>query len=222
MATITIPRFRTARRLVMWMERNWHAFINAGVETRLPPDREQVFFTTKKEKPEEVATCVARYAGWAGKLSPEIENLLRAHGDSLCSYIRGLASREQEIPQDLMDSLAGDSANLYRLSKDIGRLPKHLEDTIDHPRWAFLYAKEVLRGRLPRGLEDVFFKDAYFAAKYAFEVIRGFAPVKLPEELHAFMIMKSFEEPDNEHIRTYMEASESDPDKVGNTENKVR
>jgi len=222
METITIPKFRTARRLVMWMERNWHVFSNAGLEPRLPPDREQVFLKTKKEKPEEVAACIARYAGWAGRLSPEIENLLRVHGDSLCAYVRCLKSRDQEAPQDLVDSLAGDSANLYRLAKDIGRLPKHLEDTIDNPRYAFLYAKEVLRGRLPRNLEDVFFKDAYFAARYAFEIIRGFAPVKLPEELHAFMIMKSFEEPDNDHIRTYMEASESDPDKVGNTDGKVR
>jgi hypothetical protein len=222
METITVPKFRSCKRLVQWMERNWHKFINAGVQARLSPERERVFLTTKKEQPNDVAACVASYAHYVGRLPEEIENLLRGHGDSLCNYIRIVRGKDQEVPQDLFDSLAGDSRNLYRIAKDCGRLPKHLEDTIADPRYAFMYAKEVLRGRLPRNIEDVFFKDAYFAAKYAFEVIRGFAPVKLPEELHAFMIMKSFEQPDNEYIRTYMEASESDPDRVGNTDNKVR
>jgi len=216
--TIKIPKFRTVRRLVMWMERNWHRI---GWH-RLPREREQVFFTTKGESPENVASCLARYSHWSGKLESDLEELLKPHRDSVLDYIRVVVGMEQEASESLMLSLSGDSRNLYRLGKVVGRLPQTLEDTISEPKFAFLYAKEVLCGRLPRHLEDVFFKDAYFAAKYAFEVIRGFSPVRLPDELHAFMIMKSFEEPDNENIRAYMEAAESDPDKVGNADIKVR
>lgn len=215
--TLKIPKFRTARRLVGWMEQNWHRLNPC----RLPGDREEVFFKTKKESPQELAGLVAIYSNRVGKLEPRLEELLKANKDSVIAYIQALRSREQKVSQDLMDSLAGDSRNLYRLGKLQGRLPQHLEDTIVDPRFAFMYSKEVLRGRLPSHLEDVFFKDTYYAAKYAFEVIRGFAPVRLPEGLHAFMVMASFEDPDDDNIRAYMEASESDPNKVGNAGVKV-
>jgi hypothetical protein len=215
MSQIKIPKFRTCRRLVLWMERNWNLL---GVEDRrLPAEHEQVFFKSKREKPEEIAASVARYSWWAGALGKQIESLLVGHNDSVITYIRSLRSKECEIDPDLISTLAGDSKNLYRLSKSTGRLPANLEDTISDPRWAFMYAKEVLLGRLPRHLEDVFFKDTAYAAKYAFEVIRGFSPVKLPDELHAFMVMKSFEDPEDEDIRDYILASENSPDKVGNS-----
>lgn len=216
--TVSFPKFRSARRLVQWMERNWHR-LNG---TRLPPDSERVFFRTKKETPQDVAACVARYSSWVGSLGPELESLLVHSKDSVAQYIRSVHNRDGEYGESLLGVLAGDSRNLHRVSKDIGRLPEGLERTITDPRYAFLYAKEVLRGRLPLEMESAFFGDAYYAAKYAFEVIRGFAPCRLPEELHTFMVMKSFEEPDNEHIRTYMEAAESDPNRVGNSDDMVK
>lgn len=221
--TVQIPRFRSARRLVEWMERNWYRWVSEGQRPRLPPDRERVFLRTKKERPEEVAACVARYSGWAGRLSPEVEEVLRPHRDSLVAYLKNVHHVGDEIPLRLLDDLKGDNRSMWRVAKSIGRLPEHLEDTMGEgeAKYAFLYAKEVLRGRLPRHLEDVFFKDVHHAAKYAFEVIRGFSSVKLPDELHAFMVMKSFENPEDEDIRAYMDASESDPSKVGNTTNKV-
>lgn len=221
MSTTTIPKFRSTKRLIQWMERHWHEFVQDGQVPRLPPDRERIFLKTKKEQPQEVAACLARYAGWAGRLDAEYESVMRPFKDSLFNYLRILRNKEIEVPQDLLDELAGDSRNLYRWSKVIeGRLPTHLEDTISEPKYAYLYAKEILLGRLPRHLEDVFFKDVYYAAKYAFEVIRGFASVRLPDKLHTFMIMKSFEDPSNENIRTYVKAAESDPNRVGNSEDK--
>jgi hypothetical protein len=215
--TLHIPRFRTAKRLVHWMEFNWTRVDGR----RLPLDREQVFLKTKKEEPREVAACVAKYAGWAGAL-PEFERLLLGHNDSVILYLRAVRNRGGEASEFLVDSLAGDSRNLYRWSKEVGRLPSHLEDTMTEPRHLFLYAKEVLRGRLPSHLEAGFFGDSYHLGRYAFDIIRGFAPVRLPEELHNCMVMKSFEEPDNEDIRAYMEACESDPNKMGNSEDRVR
>jgi hypothetical protein len=87
---------------------------------------------------------------------------------------------------------------------------------MDDPRFCFTYSKEVLKGRLPSHLESVFFKDSYIASRYAFEVIRGFSSVRLPEELHNFMVMKSFEDPENKYVKSYIEASENDPSKTGN------
>ena len=216
--TVSSPKFRSAKRLVAWMERNWHRLHGS----RLPSDSERVFFRTKKETPQEVASCVARYSGWVGSLGPDLEALLVHNKDSVAHYIRSVHGKDGEYGESLLGVLAGDSRNLYRVAKDIGRLPEELERTITEPRYAFMYAKDVLRGRLPSEMEHVLFGDSYHAAKYAFEVIRGFAPCRLPDELHTFMVMKSFEEPDNEHIRAYMEASESDPNRVGNTNEKVK
>lgn len=217
--TIKVPKFRSAKRLVHWMERNWHKWASNMERPRLPPDRERVFFTTKKEKPEEVANCIARYSHWAGRLSPELESLLSVCRESLVTYLKNVHYKEDEFPIHLLDHLKGDNRNLWRIAKDIGRLPTHLEDSmfVGEPKFAFLYAKEVLRGRLPGHLEDVFFKDAHYAAKYAFEVIRGFSSVMLPESLHAFMVMKSYENPNDEDIRAYMDAAQNDPSKIGNS-----
>jgi hypothetical protein len=199
------------------MEFNWTRLEGR----RLPSDREQVFLRTKKEEPREVAACVAKYAGWVGPV-PEFERLLLGHNDSVLVYLRAVRNRGGEASEFLVDSLAGDSRNLYRWSNEVGRLPTHLEDTISEPRFLFLYAKEILCGRLPSHLEAGFFGDSYHLGRYAFDIIRGFAPVRLPEELHNCMVMKSFEEPDNEHIRAYMDACESDPNMVGNSDSKVR
>jgi len=220
MSTIKVPKFRSCRRLVEWMEKNWHSFVSAGLPARLDPEREQVFLRSK-ESSGEVAACLARYAGWAGRLPPFLESLLVHHQDHLVSYIRTLHSRKVEFEVELMDPLAGNSRGLYMVSKTMGRLPEHLEKTISDPKYAYLYAKEVLRGRLPLDMENVFFKDALWAAKYAFDVIRGFHSVRLPEALHAFMVMKSFERPDDENIRAYIDAAENDPNRVGNKVVKV-
>lgn len=204
-----IPKFRSVKRLVQWVERN-------GRE-RLDPARERVFFTTKMDNPSEVAACVARYAMFVGPLEPEFEALLAPNHDSIVQYVRHMNHWKSGYLPSVVDELAGDSRCLYRVADCIGRLPKHLEDTISEPRYTFMYALEVLRGRLPRHLEDVFFKDTHYAAKYAFEVIRGFSSVRLPDELHSFMVMKSFENPEDEDIRTYMDATDNDPNKMGNS-----
>lgn len=220
MIAIKVPKFRSCRRLIEWMEKNWHSFTSVGLPARLDPDRERVFLCSK-ESPGEVAACIARYAGWAGRMPAEIENLLRPNKDHLVSYIRTLRSRGIEFDLSLMDEVSGSSRLLYLLGKTFGRLPDHLEKTIGEPKYAYLYAKEVLRGRLPLEMEDVFFKDELFAAKYAFDVIRGFHSVRLPDALHAFMVMKSFERPDDENIRAYIDAAENDPNKFGNAVVKV-
>lgn len=218
----SVPRFRTARRLVQWVERNWTLLEQDDLgRRRVPREIEGVFFRTKKETPPEVADCVARYARWAGRLH-DFESLLRCNTEAVFVYLRAVRNMGEEVPPEVVSWLAGDSRNLYRWASQVGsRLPAELEDTIGDPRYAFMYSKEVLRGRLPSHLEDSFYGSPYYAAKYAFEVIRGFAPCRLPDTLHNMMVMKSFEDPDDDNIKTYLRAAESDPNKVGNAEESV-
>jgi len=205
------PKFRNTARLLLWMKRH-------GWGERLPSHSEQVFFNSKKEDPSTIAVNLATYAWVAGKLELPFESVLKNSPMAVVDYAKMLLARVNEkISEDLQDSLKGCSAQLVQLAQVYKeRLPARLEDTICEPYWALDYAKSVLRGRLPSHLECVFFKDPRIASRYAFEVIRGFSPVMLPDELHSFMIMKSFENPDDDSIKRYIEASESDPSKIGN------
>ena len=208
---MSIPKFRNTARLVKYVKK-------IGNYERLPREIEQVFFTTKKETPEFVAENLAFYSNYVGKLEPEFERILKGSNNAILQYARVLHNRMNcRISEELQDNLKGDSSNLYSLALLYdSRLPAHLEDSIDQPFFALKYATDVLRGRLPKHMEDVFFKDTRMASEYAFDVIRGFSSVRLPDHLHSFMIMESCRDPDNRYIKRYIEASESDPNKMGN------
>ena len=221
--SVSVPRFRSVRRLVAWMQGNWHRLCPGMcvLPVRLPGEVERVFFQTRMDTPVDVAKCVAIYSKWAGKLESEFEALLKPNCDSVVDYIGTVYGKGGDVDLSILSFLAEDSRNLYRAAKFVGRLPENLEPLIKNPRYAFLYAKEVLRGRLPAEMECVFFGDPYHAAKYAFDVIRGFSPCRLPESLHNMMVMASFEAPDDSNIKTYLQASESDPSKFGNSKERV-
>ena len=220
-----IPKFRSANRLVLWVRQKWHG-------TRLPADREKVFFKCHEKNPVVAAAQLAEYASFVGKIDAPLENLFLSDPQSLLKYIKIVHNREEEVNPVLVQSLKGKgtSSLLFSWAHHLKRrLDEDLENALDDgtpscPRWCYRYAKEVLRGRLPEHLENVFSKydDAYHASKYAFDVIRGFAPCRLPDDIHTYMVMKSFQDPENEHIKTYMDASESNPDHVGNPSAYVR
>jgi hypothetical protein len=215
---IKIPKFRTTHRLVLWMKNNWVCIHDYDTnKARLPSDREEVFFKSKKESPSIIACNVSEYAFRTGKLEPRFEELLKCEPSAVLRYAKILHSRQEEVSEDLLNCFKGKNSQLFGWAQTIGRLPSFLEDTFDDPKHCFFYAQQILRGRLPSQLEGVFFKDAFYASKYAFEVIRGFSSVRLPEELHNFMIMKSFEDPDNKYVKAYIEASENDPGRMGNS-----
>lgn len=215
---VKLPKFRSTNRLIRFMSRY-------GLRERLPEDREEVFITSKKEDPLTIAINLATYASHIGeRLSPRLENIFKTSKapQAVYSYCCALKVNKLEVPSEMVDLLQGNSGLLYRWACNTeSRLPKHLEDSLSDPSTCLKYAKEVLKGRLPSHLETVFFKDVYYATKYAFDVIRGFAPVKLPDDLHNFVVMKSFEHPNDEDIKIYMNASESDPNKIGNSADEV-
>lgn len=236
--TAKIPKFRKTGRIARWMEKNEY-------EGRLPAEVENLFFTTKEE-PWEVLVSLTNYHDRIDQNLPEnLENLLYEKAKQaipnadqnltfihdFLAYLRNRSVYEDanydehftdeslSMIQKYVDLYKGKSQRLVQWAKWTNkRLPAHLEDSIDDPREMLDYAKEVVRGRVPSHLEDVFFKDVGTATQYAFDVIRGFAPVKLPDALHNFVIMESYKNTDDYRIKTYMKASESDPNKTNNSE----
>lgn len=59
----------------------------------------------------------------------------------------------------------------------------------NRPYYAFLYAKNILGGRLPESLEVCFVKDPQSAYLYAKHVLRG----RLPDFVHNGLILNSFQ-----------------------------
>lgn len=57
------------------------------------------------------------------------------------------------------------------------------------PYYAFLYAMNILKDRLPAKLEELFASDPESAYKYAKYVIKG----RLPDFVHNALIINSFE-----------------------------
>lgn len=209
--TKRIPKFRSARRAVEWLKRErWNDGPN-----RLPADREEVFFKEDSDLKQQ-AHHVFAYSQYVGeRLSPRFESILIHNHTCLLNYMKINLGKEDDL--SLLENLKGDSQHLYHWAAWTGRrLPSHLEESIEEPYYALKYATEVVRGRLPEKMEKVFFKSAQHASEYAFEVIRGFSPIRLPDDLHAFMVMKSFESPNNSYIKEYMEACDDDPNKEGN------
>jgi hypothetical protein len=206
---LKIPKFRATGRLVKFVREH---FSGIGAK-RLPADREEVFFTSK-ESALQIASNLVEYSLRVGPMPPRFEKLLLGHSELVVKYARQLMMRhETKLSDELADSLLGNSRELLSYARVAGRLPKHLEDSLREPRYCLSYAKDILQSRLPKHLEDVFLGDAYHTSQYALKVVRGFASALLPDSLHNFMVMKSFEDPSDEDIKQYMEAAASDPNK---------
>jgi hypothetical protein len=58
----------------------------------------------------------------------------------------------------------------------------------DRPYYAFLYAKNILGGRLPEKVEQVFVHDPQSAYLYAKEIVKG----KLPDFVHTAFVIGTF------------------------------
>lgn len=205
-------KFRKTSRLVTWLDSRegrklrWDKRDNGEDSFRLSEEAESVFFKSK-ECPKTIATNVARYARFAGRLPREFEQLLKPSKQAITNYMINVVERPYgDETIDLVNELLGSSNHLVSLAISKGRLPEHLELSISDPEYALNYAERVLKGRLPSALEELFFQDADLASRYALDVIRGFAPCRLPDALHSFMVMKSFEETDNPRIKEYITA----------------
>lgn len=184
---------------------------NNGKSQRIIEQEPAVFFSGNNS-PAKVAEAVANYAGFIGVLPPELKELLKANNNAIMSYANFLKNQNMSLDSDLVDCLAGDDENLFKYAQNYlrKRLPEHLEKTFTDPSIIVNYARNIVRGRLPEELENHLASDYRAAASYAFDVIRGFACVRLPDVVHSAMVMKSFETPNEPAIKRYIQECEKD------------
>jgi hypothetical protein len=64
---------------------------------------------------------------------------------------------------------------------------------LNRPYYAFLYARNVLKGRLPESLEVCFVQDPQSAFLYARDIVKG----RLPDAVHNGLLMYSMERRDD-------------------------
>lgn len=186
--------------------------IHEGKTNRIP-EMESRIFDPNKFPACKVAECLVRYATFIGSPLPEeLKVLLKGHGSQILEYATLMHNWGKVLDDDLRDSLAGDDNNLFRYAKNNlrKRLPVHLEQTMSDPQVLLSYAKSIVKGRLPEELENNFAKDVRLASQYAFEVIRGFACVRLPDVVHTAMIMNSAANPNDYYIKQYVTECERD------------
>jgi hypothetical protein len=181
------------------------------VRGRLPEEMELRIFSR------ESAYQVFQYAKNC-RFLPEghLHECLKGSPNAIVEHMKWIRNSASALPDDLRDSLVGDDDSLLEWAKLHGRLPEHLERTLTKPKVCLEYATRVLRGRLPPEVESCLLNDHKAAISYAFNVIRGFAPCRLPEEIHASIVMKSFEHTDDGDIKKYIAACDSDPNRMGN------
>lgn len=72
----------------------------------------------------------------------------------------------------------------------------------DRPYYAYLYARNIVKGRLPESIEKVLVNDPRSAYLYAKHVMKG----KLPDFVHNGLILSSFENSDDQSfVKLYIE-----------------
>jgi hypothetical protein len=220
------------------------------IRIALPEHLEDKVFTPNEQHDGDyIATQLPKYANATGVLRDNLKQVLKHNHSAIIEYGKWLRMNGMPMDAELRDELAGDSHRLIELASIIGgRLPEHLEKTLSDPSCCYSYARNVLRGRLPAELEAKLangpdycvkyaeeivrgrlpeeieiglMKDHNAAVRYAFGVIRAFAPVRLPEQIHAYLVMKSFELPNDTLIKKYIDACDSDPNKMGNSSARV-
>lgn len=71
----------------------------------------------------------------------------------------------------------------------------------DRPYYAYLYARNITKARLPGKLERVFARDPKAAYLYAKHILHG----RLPDYVHNGLILSTFEDKeDQEYLASYI------------------
>ena len=148
-------------------------------------------------------SLLSDYANNVGPLPSNLEDIIAESPDAVAQYIYVLKVNFREVPERLLRVLVGHDRHFGKLAQALGsRLPSYLEESISDPNLALNYAKTWVRGRLPEVVEQrAFMSDPRMAVRYAFEVVRGFANVRLPDALHNAVILHGGDESD---IRKYV------------------
>lgn len=133
--------------------------------------------------------CVFAYAETLGLLSESLEMRLVGSPVHVAQYLWIVDNQGKEMPEHLLRALVGHDQYFMDLARRMKSLPKYLEDSIRTPIVALNYAIHVLKGRLPSHLEDVLAGDTECMVRYAFDVIRAHSSPRLPDNLHAAVML---------------------------------
>lgn len=117
--------------------------------------------------------------------------------------------REKNVPRPDLEGLIAQSseASYFYAAKVLrGRFERGEPSISESPRWAVKYARFVTRKRFIMA-ESKISKDSSCGYEYFRHVMKG---RRLPEEMHRSMLLLSFENPDDPHIKKYF--SEVPPD----------
>lgn len=144
---------------------------------------------------------VAEYASNVGPLTEEMERRMYGDPASIMRYFKVLGHHFQKPPKHLVDEMVGHDSHFMELSGMIGRLPSHLEESITDPYVALHYSRTVVKGRLPEVVERVFEKCPSVAASYAIHVVRAWSNPRLPDSLHAAVLLSGG---GNDEVRRYI------------------
>lgn len=137
---------------------------------------------------------------------PRIKNLIKGSPDAVERHMTFLSSRGYKLEEEFHECFKGDGPRLLKLAQHLRRrLPEALEASWNDPQSLVEYATSYVRARLPEALEEILALDHKSMVKYAFGVIRAYASPRLPDSLHAIMLLKSYEFPGDGDIKRYTE-----------------
>jgi len=145
---------------------------------------------------------VAEYASNVGPLSEEMERRLYGDPTAIMRYFKVLGSHFQKPPGHLVDAMVGHDGCFVELAGMVGRLPRHLEESITDPYVVLNYARSVVKGRLSEKVETVLERNPAVAAAYAINVVRAWSNPRLPDSLHAAVLLNAGNA--GEEIRKYI------------------
>jgi hypothetical protein len=173
----------------------------AGVVGRLP-ERLEARITEP--------ASVLWYAQSVGPLPEIMELRLVESHQHVAKYLEMLHFRSMPMPECLLLALVGHDQYFLDLFQRMGSLPDYLVDSIKNPKVVLQYAIRR-KERLPSHLEDVLAGDMECTLKYAFEVIRANASPRLPDNLHAMVMLSASGEQNVRHYLSEVERTSKEP-----------
>ena len=111
-------------------------------------------------------------------------------------------ARETNIPQPNLEGVIaqnGEASYLYALKVLRGRFKKGEPSISESPLWSVKYARFVIRKRFILAEEKIA-RSPEHGYEYFRHVMGG---KRLPEKMHCSMLLLSFEDPENAHIKRY-------------------
>lgn len=87
------------------------------------------------------------------------------------------------------------------MSKNTSRLSRQEKDRLkDRPIYAYFYAMNILKGRLPEEVESVLGQNAEAAYLYSKNIIKG----PLPFHIHSSLILQDHDADGKEWVKKYL------------------